>query len=488
MKKMVKNLGKTGGIMLIALAAVLLGSYAFKKLSGDENVRQVVVQSSGNQARLVNLASESSAASTDFVTAAEISVPAVVHVKTVFEMNSAAGSGYNPFREFFWGDRGYSQRHPSVGTGSGVIISDDGYIVTNNHVVDNASQVEVALNDKRTFVADVIGTDPSTDIALLKVDAVELPFLVFGNSDEVRVGEWVLAVGNPFNLTSTVTAGIVSAKGRNINILPDQQFPIESFIQTDAAVNPGNSGGALVATNGSLIGINTAIASNTGAYTGYSFAVPVNIVQKVVYDLMEYGSVQRAFIGVNIRDIDSKLAEEKDVKTLSGVYVAGLTEGGAASESGIKEGDVITSVNGVRVKSSPELQEQVSRYRPGDKVKVTLIRGESEKTVNVILRNKNGNTGIVKNDMVSVLGARFETVSGEQLNELGIRHGVQVTELNSGKLRSAGIREGFIIQSIDKRKVSSAEDISLALKDKKGGVLIEGIYPNGMRAYYGFGL
>lgn len=488
MKKMIKNLGKTGGIFMIALAAGLLGSLAFEKMTGEDGTAQVVTKTADQPARFINLPSGTTAAPTDFVSAAEISVPAVVHVKTVFEMSPASGSGYNPFREFFWGDRGYSQRHPSVGTGSGVIISDDGYIVTNNHVVDNASQVEVVLNDKRTFVADVIGTDPSTDIALLKVDASDLPFLVLGNSDAVNVGEWVLAVGNPFNLTSTVTAGIVSAKGRNINILPDQQFPIESFIQTDAAVNPGNSGGALVATNGSLIGINTAIASNTGAYTGYSFAVPVNIVQKVVDDLMEYGSVQRAFIGVSIRDIDSKLAEEKNVKTLGGVYVAGLTDGGAAAESGIREGDVITKVNDVRVKSSPELQEQVSRYRPGDKIRVTLIRGESEKTVNVTLRNKNGNTGIVQNDMVSLLGARFETVTDDQLNELGIKHGVQVTELNSGKLRSAGIREGFIIQSIDKRKVSSAEDITLALKDKKGGVLIEGIYPNGMRAYYGFGL
>jgi len=297
-----------------------------------------------------------------------------------------------------------------------------------------------------------------------------------------------LAVGNPFNLTSTVTAGIVSAKGRNINILPNQRFPIESFIQTDAAVNPGNSGGALVSTNGDLIGINTAIASNTGAYTGYSFAVPVNIVQKVVDDLIEYGSVQRAFIGVSIRDIDSKLAEEKNMKTLSGVYVAGLTEGGAAADAGIKEGDIIISVGDVTVSSSPELQEQVSRYRPGDKIKVELLRGSSKETVAVTLRNKNGNTDIVKSDMVSLLGAQFETISEKEMDQLGIDHGVQISELNGGKFRSAGIREGFIIQSIDKKPISSANDIKLALDNKKGGVLIEGIYPNGMRAYYGFGM
>jgi S1-C subfamily serine protease len=297
-----------------------------------------------------------------------------------------------------------------------------------------------------------------------------------------------LAVGNPFNLTSTVTAGIVSAKARNIHILPDQQFPIESFIQTDAAVNPGNSGGALVNTSGELIGINTAIASNTGAYTGYSFAIPVNMVKKVVDDLLEYGNVQRGYIGVNIRDIDSKLASEKGIKTLNGVYVAGITEDGAAASAGIKEGDVITKVGGNTVNSSPELQEQVSRYRPGDKVEVTLLRSGSEKTVAVTLRNKDGNTGVVKNEMVSLLGAEFETISQEEGTKLGIRNGVKISKLNAGKLRSAGIREGFIIESIDNKKVTGTDDIVSALQNKKGGVLIEGIYPNGMRAYYGFGL
>jgi serine protease Do len=476
-------------VLILAAVSGFGGSYLYDIIKSNNSTSELMVTPAGQPVKFVNMSSTASAAPTDFTLAAASSVPAVVHVKTIYENNqSYSGRQYNPFKDFFWGERGSPHRQPMEGSGSGVIISDDGYIVTNNHVINNATQVEVTLDDKRTYKAEVVGADPSTDLALLKIDESELPFIPYGNSDVVNIGEWVLAVGNPFNLTSTVTAGIVSAKGRNIHILPNQQFPIESFIQTDAAVNPGNSGGALVATNGSLIGINTAIASNTGAYTGYSFAVPVSIVSKVVEDLMEYGSVQRAFIGVNIRDIDSKLAEEQDVKTMSGVYVAGLTEGGAASEAGIKEGDVIIKVEDIQVGSSPELQEQVSRFRPGDKIDVTLLRGNKESVVSVTLRNKNGNTDIIKNDMVMLLGARFETVTDETLNDLGIEHGVQVSELNTGKLRSSGMREGFIIQNIDKKKINTTEDIKLALQDKQGGVLIEGIYPNGIRAYYGFGL
>ncbi len=477
------------GVAFIALIAGFAGSFAFDKLNSSDGNLYTDEPIVNQPATLVNMPRVAAESLTDFTTAAEVTVPSVVHVKTTYGMDQSYSSQqYNPFRDFFWGDRGLSPRQPASGAGSGVIISDDGYIVTNNHVVENASTVEITLDNKKSYTATVIGADPSTDLALIKIDEKDLPFIPYGNSDDLKVGEWVLAVGNPFNLTSTVTAGIVSAKGRSIHILPDQQFPIESFIQTDAAVNPGNSGGALVNTAGGLVGINTAIASNTGAYTGYSFAIPVSIVKKVVDDLMEYGSVQRGFIGVNIRDIDSKFAEEKGIKTMKGVYVAGLTEGGAAYDAGIREGDVITRVGEVRVTSSPELQEQVSRYRPGDKIKVTLLRDGTEKSLAVTLRNKNGNTDIVKDDVVSILGARFETVSNDELGSLGIEHGVKVSELNGGKLRSAGIREGFIIQSIDKKKVSTTEDIKLALANKKGGVLIEGIYPNGMRAYYGFGL
>jgi Do/DeqQ family serine protease len=479
---------KALGIGVLAVTAGFAGAGMYETFRTEKSLPAETVQ--GGVGSPVTFVSDGpDYAPTDFVAASESSVPAVVHVKTTFGSATSYGAqGYNPFRDFFWGNPGYQNQQPSMGAGSGVILTDDGYIVTNNHVVDNATKVEVTLNDKRSFEAKVIGTDPSTDLALLKVEEKGLPFIQYGNSDEVRVGEWVLAVGNPFNLTSTVTAGIVSAKARNIHILPDQQFPIESFIQTDAAVNPGNSGGALVNTSGRLIGINTAIASNTGAYSGYSFAVPVSIVRKVVDDLLEYGHVQRAFIGVSIRDVDSELAKEKYLSTMKGVYVNGISEGGAAQDAGIKEGDVITHVGAVAVSSTPELQEQVSRHRPGDKISVTVLRGDSRKNISVTLKNKNGNTEIVKNEAISLLGADLEPVSKELAAKLSISGGVQVKKLNAGKLRSAGIREGFIIQSIDNKDVFTTDDISSLLNNKSGGVLMEGIYPNGVRAYYGFGL
>jgi Do/DeqQ family serine protease len=374
-----------------------------------------------------------------------------------------------------------------------VIISPDGFIVTNNHVVQDASKIEIVLNDKRSYPARVIGTDPSTDLAVVKIDEKNLPFLVYGNSDEVQIGEWVLAVGNPFNLTSTVTAGIVSAKARNINILgtPDGNTAIESFIQTDAAVNRGNSGGALVNTRGELVGINAAIASGNGFYAGYSFAIPVNIVKKVAGDLIDYGDVQRAYIGVNIREIDSKFAEDNGIKDLRGVYVAELVDGGSAAEAGLRKGDIITSVNNTTVNSTSELLEQVSRYKPGDRIPVTVVREGKEAVYSVTLRNRDGNTALVKKeekDILNLLGANFEVPSREVLGKLGINRGVQVTGLNEGLLSDAGIRKGFIITDIDKKPVTSLNDIENALKSKKGGVLIEGVYPNRTRAYYGFGL
>jgi Do/DeqQ family serine protease len=381
-----------------------------------------------------------------------------------------------------------------MSTGSGVIISDNGFICTNNHVINNAEKVEVTLNNNKTYTAEIIGKDPNTDLALLKIEETGLPYITYGNSDEVKVGQWALAVGNPFNLTSTVTAGIISAKGRNINALEANagrgNYPIESFIQTDAAVNPGNSGGALVNTAGELIGINSAIASNTGSYAGYSFAVPVNIVKKVMADLSEFGTVQRAFIGVSIREIDNKLAEEKNLTLYQGVYVAGLTEGGAADNAGIKEGDIITKIGDTKVNSSPELQEQVSKYRPGDKVNVTVVREGKEKVLALMFKNKNNNTDLMKKEKMSVvkaLGAVFEPISDEEMQRLRIANGLKVKQLGQGKLANSGIKEGFIITSIDKKAVNDVEDLGF-LETKKGGVLIEGVYPNGFRAYYGFGL
>lgn len=437
-----------------------------------------------------------SASAPDFTGAAEASVNAVVHVTTQTE-DRYNQLNYDPFHQLFYGQ---PQQRIQQGSGSGVIIDKDGYIVTNNHVVANADKIEVILNDKRTYTAELVGTDPQTDLALLKIKEKGLPFLPYGNSDNVKVGEWCLAIGNPFNLTSTITAGIISAKGRNINILENDpahgMFPIESFIQTDAAVNPGNSGGALVSTNGDLIGINSAIASQNGAYIGYSFAIPVNIVKKIVSDLAEFGTVQRAFIGVSIRDVNSKLAEEKSLKDLKGVYVNGLTENGSAETAGVQLGDVITKIEGFEVNNVSELQEQVSKYRPGDKISVTLSRDNKEITLPVVLKNKDGNISVIKKEKVeakevktiSSLGASFEEVSKGDLKKLNIQNGVRVTDLKNGKLFAAGIKEGFIITSIDKKKINNLTDIDNAVKGKNGGILIEGVYPNGMHAYYGFGM
>ena len=431
----------------------------------------------------------------DFIASAEKSVNSVVHIKTVVETNN--NLAYDPFQEWFFGGR---QRQPNMmqGSGSGVIISNDGYIVTNNHVVKDASKIEVVLNDKRTYQAEVIGLDPNTDLALLKVKEKDLPFVAYGNSDDVKIGEWVLAVGNPFNLNSTVTAGIISAKGRNINILEHNNTqgglaPIESFLQTDAAVNPGNSGGALVNTTGELVGINTAIASNNGSYQGYSFAIPVNIVKKVVSDLIEFGTVQRAYIGLSIQDIDAKFAEEKRIKQLKGVYINGLTEGGSGEEAGIKIGDIITKIENVEVKTTSELLEQIGKFRPSDKIHVTLIRDEKEMVLAATLKNKENSLGMIKKPVVyrtsvNSVGAEFEELSAEDLSKFKITSGVKISKLNAGKFSNAGIKEGFIITSIDKKKVATTKEVQSFLEHKTGGILIEGMYPNGMRAYYGFGL
>lgn len=481
---MFRKIKKAIAILLIAATGGISGAYIFSKT--NEPVYDAKNISERQKVYLTNFDNTAAPALPDFTGAAEISVHAVVHVKTE---TTRSGGGYNPFGfdPFdFWGRP--QPNRPQQGAGSGVIISDDGYIVTNNHVVENADKVEVTLNNNKTYSAKVIGTDPSTDLALLKINERNLPFIVYGNSDQLKVGEWVLAVGNPFSLTSTVTAGIVSAKARNIGILPDQ-YKIESFIQTDAAVNPGNSGGALVNTRGELVGINSAIASTTGSYTGYSFAIPANLVKKVVDDLVEFGSVQRGFIGVSIRDIDNQLIQEKGLNVSDGVYVAGLTPGGAAESAGLREGDIITKVGDITVNSMPSLQEQIGRYRPGDKVNLTVVRDGKERSMPVVLRNKDGDTRLVKNDQVlNLLGGTFENVNNDDKSKLGINGGVKVSKLLTGKLRSAGIREGFIITSVDKKPIRSTDDLENALKSKQGGILIEGVYPNGMKAYYGFGI
>jgi len=439
---------------------------------------------------LTNYNATGSAGFADFTMAAEKSVNAVVHINTVTQqVNNLA---YDPFAELFFGPQKRQQIFEQRGSGSGVIISDDGYIVTNNHVVNGAEKIEVILNDKRTFVAELIGSDASTDLALLKIKEKGLPFLAYGNSDAVRVGEWALAIGNPFNLNSTVTAGIISAKGRN-NILNGNQRPIESFIQTDAAVNPGNSGGALVNTNGELIGINTAIASNNGAFQGYSFAVPVNIVKKIISDLVEFGTVQRAYIGVSIQDIDSKLAGSKGLKQMKGIYVNGISAGGSAQDAGIEEGDVITRVHDIAIGSVSELQEQVSRYRPGDKINVTILRNNKEMNLPVTLKTFDNTTKLVKkNDLVKkslqVLGADFINLDFNELSALHSENGVRIEKIGNGKLAQVGIQQGFVVTTIDRKKVSTVDDVQKLLGNKSGTVIIEGFYPNGMRASYSFGI
>lgn len=427
----------------------------------------------------------------NFVAAAEVATPSVVHIRSTYESHVASNySQRSPLEEMFpdfFGERREQRSQPGMATGSGVIISTDGYIVTNNHVIEDADKIEVTLNDNRTFEAKKIGTDPNTDLALIKVDETGLPNMSYGNSDNVRIGEWVLAVGNPFNLTSTVTAGIVSAKARNINILR-RQYGIESFIQTDAAVNPGNSGGALVDLKGRLIGINTAIATPTGTYAGYSFAVPVSIVSKVVEDLKEYGVVQRALLGVSIADASDPRVQEKGVDELSGVYVMSVGEESAADEAGIEEGDVIVAINEVPVKNVAELQDQVARHRPGDKVEVTFKRDGKTKTTKATLKNMMNDTKIVENaEVMSIEGATFANITEKDKEALGVENGVKITKLGDGKWKAAGIKEGFVITSVDKQEIKDTEDLTEALRGKKGGVLIAGIYPDGEEAYYGMG-
>lgn len=427
----------------------------------------------------------------DFTYAAGRSTPGVVHVTSTSSRSNQGPQFIDPF-DFFGGGGRNMQPQPRVASGSGVIISPDGYIVTNDHVISGADKVEVVLNDKQKYIAEVIGADPSTDIALLKVDAEDLAFLPFANSDSVRVGEWVLAVGNPFNLESTVTAGIVSAKGRNINIL-DDNAAIESFIQTDAAVNPGNSGGALVNIQGQLIGVNTAIASPTGTFAGYSFAVPANLVRKVVGDLKEFGLVQRGFLGVTIRDVGIDQMKELNLPDPNGVYVNEVLEGSAADDAGLKPDDVIRAINGMPINTTAKLQETVAQYRPGDKLNVDYIRNGKLSTTTVTLKNKNLGLELLSKETMQVddlLGVTFEELSDKDIRELGIKGGVQVKKIHDGAIRRyTDMREGFIITRIDREPVTSQKDMVEILKNKKGGVMLEGVYPDRKGTfYYAFGM
>ena len=491
------------GIIALAVTVSTLGIYhSLTQGSEGHTIKIEHVNSTPSSKALYSLNESGEVVPLDFVAVSEKVRNAVVHIKSTRRATSSnQGRQFrespfgDDFFEQFFGPRNRPQNpnnrggQPRVqlGQGSGVIISQNGYIVTNNHVVADADDLEVNLFDNRTFKAKVIGTDPTTDLAVLKIDETDLPNIEFVNSDEVRVGEWVLAVGNPFSLTSTVTAGIVSAKGRSINILRER-FAVESFIQTDAAINPGNSGGALVDLNGGLIGINTAIASPTGAYSGYGFAIPANIVSKVVEDLIEFGVVQRGVLGVMIRSVDGNLQAQKDLSVNKGAYVDSLLANSAAKAAGIQSGDVILEVNGQAVNSTPELQEAIAQKRPGDVVEITVDRNGRTKTFDVTLNNRKGNTQIVATEdkaISDVLGAQLETVDEETAKSLDILGGVKVTNLTNGKLRKhTQMEEGFIITKVDGQSVQSVDELTKILDGKRGGVMLEGVYEDAPGSYY----
>ncbi len=424
----------------------------------------------------------------DFVHASNVARPAVVHIKSSYRANGARRDSdffSNPFRDFFDEDK---EMPPGMASGSGVIISEDGYIATNNHVIEDADEVEVTLFDNRTFRAKVIGKDVTTDLALLKITGESLPHLNFGSSDEINVGEWVLAVGNPMDLNSTVTAGIVSAKGRNINLLrADSEYAIESFIQTDAAVNKGNSGGALVNMNGELIGINTAIASRTGYYAGYSFAIPASIVRKVMEDLLTFGEVRRGILGVQIQSVNFDLAERNKLTVLKGAYVSEVNKSSGAEEAGIRRGDVIVSVNNIPVINSSELQEQVSRYRPGDNIQIQVIRGQDTRELTVALKPLGSSikAAELRPSSFSYKGSSFRMVSSDEAKVLGVDHGVIVEEAGD-KMARGGIQEGFVITEVDGKAIRSMEELESALVDSGDYVTIKGLYSKGMMATYSF--
>lgn len=494
MKQTTKNILLVGAIVLLSSGVAGLTTYTMTKpdtstaISYEDNFRQ-----NPN----VKLAAYNAldAQPVDLTQAADNSIHAVVHItSTELAKTREVQQRVPDFFEYFFGDGMNRQRQiqsqPKVGFGSGVIISQDGYIVTNNHVIDNADEISVKLNDNRVFTGRVIGTDPSTDLALIKIEGNNFPTLPVGDSDALKVGEWVLAVGNPFNLNSTVTAGIVSAKARSLGVY---NGGIESFIQTDAAINRGNSGGALVNARGELIGINAVLSSPTGAYAGYGFAIPTSIMTKVVADLKQYGTVQRAILGIRGGVVgesrnEAQKQKEKELGVVDGVLIAEIIDGGSAASADIKVDDVIVGVNGKTVRNMADLQEELARHRPGDKVKVKLIRDKKERTVEVTLKNEQGNTKIVKNAGMEILGAAFQELSQDMKRQLGVSYGIQVSGVSTGKLAEAGVRKGFIILKANTQPVNSVDDLkqilTAATKSTDQVLFLTGVYPSGKRANY----
>jgi Do/DeqQ family serine protease len=424
----------------------------------------------------------------DFTQAAGTAIPATVHIKTKVTRTATNNlPRKSPFGELFpdfdmddiFGDR--SRSFPQSASGSGAIISEDGFIVTNNHVIDGADEINVTLNNKKTFKAKVIGADPSTDLAVIKIEAKGLPFLLYGNSDDVKVGQWVLAVGYPLTLETTVTAGIISAKGRTLDINKRQSAtPVESFLQTDAAVNPGNSGGPLITTDGKMIGINSAIASPTGAFAGYSFTIPVNIVKKIIADVMKFGTVQRAYLGIQYprENLSEEIKTQNGIREGEGVYVLEVTKDGAAAAAGIKKGDVITKVNGFTVTNGPEMVGQIATLRPGDKVPITYVRDGKEVNINVTLRNSTGNTDVVKTSVLDKLGAELQTIDSKTAKDLGVNGGVEIRAIgNNGLLSRVRVQEGYVITKANGKEIKNLDDLKKAVEGASGSIKLEGMYP-----------
>ncbi len=472
-------------VLTVLVSAIVAGLTAFgvvkactPKLISEEGA----VLADGSAYRTVNL---SETEYPDFTYAAESAVDAVVYVKVTIK--SQVNSYADPFFKFFFGDQMTPQSREQQASGSGVIIRSDGYIVTNNHVVDGATKVEVTLNNNKTYSATIVGTDPATDVAILKIDAEGLPVVPFGDSDKLRLGQWVIAIGSPYDLRSTITAGIVSAKGRQ---MPHEQgqFKIESFIQTDAAVNPGNSGGALVNQKGELVGVNTAIVSQTGSFTGYSFAVPSNIVKRIAEDLIDFGSVKRALLGVSMTPIDDKRAKELKLFSPKGVYIEEVQKGGAADKAGIKKGDVIIAVDSTEITTPSSVQEKVSSYHPGDKAKILVMRDGEKKVFDVTFQGTSLETGAKDVDgSVAFYGAKLKSADKESLAQLGLKSGVEIVSVGPGKVQDAGAREGFIILYVNDQPVSKPEDVVNIAKKAKRTVYVEGVTAYGKASYFAFG-
>lgn len=494
------NFKNVVAIVGISACTTLLSIWGFAKWAkSNNNSVEDLSKLPANYASFVHGAMPN--ASTDFTLAANAASPAVVHIKTKTNAKKIDNGntqrqrnpffdffGEDPFGDYFGGPRIMPEQRAS---GSGVLITGDGYIVTNNHVINGADEISVTLTNKKVYKAKVIGADPNSDIAVIKIEASNLPYLVYGNSDDVKLGQWVLAIGYPLNLDVTITAGIISAKNRSIDVNSRQgDRPIESFLQTDAAVNQGNSGGALVNINGELVGINSAIMSPTGSYAGYSYAIPVNIVKKVVTDIVKFGTVQRAYLGLSMAQEDlsedqiKKLESDLGIKYKpgEGVLITNVLEGGAAEAAKLKAGDVITKFNGITVKSAPELQEQVSKYKPGDKITVTIKRNDKESNIDITLKAKLGNTDVAKSSkMIEKLGGKFETIDKTTAEKNEISGGVVIKELGNGVLGKSNIEKGFVIVAVNDKEINNLNEFYEAINKSNGSIKISGFYPG----YYG---